>query len=225
VLRFNATTLAAEGTLALPTPAPGFTPGYSVHVAAAGGTLVAGFGNKVEEIDPATGTVVGTIVVSSGQIVQDVAVSPAGDLIYVGAADASQTTTLTEWSVATGQLVGDRGSQASLGPVQLTATATGVWVSNSSGTLGGYDFRRSGDLGTVQGQPTVNDENLVHTRLARGVLWVLGGQLRCADPATGAIRATTRIPEASALVGDSRAMYVGARDGLDLLAPDPACFG
>jgi hypothetical protein len=233
VLRFDAATLAPRGTIALPGgSATGDPAADTVHLAAAGSTVVAGLGSNVLVIDASTGVTRRTIGAGFQRTVEDVALSPSADRLYVATGDAStQTRVLTEWDPASGQaaLGTPSANVDSVSPVHLAATATGVWVSRATGMLGDFRFHVSGALNTVRdaaGAPdTGRDDNNVHTTLAGGVLWVVGVQLRCSDPASGATRAIDAGTIVSQVISDAGGTYVGTPLGIDQLTPPRTCYG
>jgi len=233
VLRFDAVTLSPRGSVALPNAtSPGDTVSHTVDLSAAGSTVVAGFGSNVVEIDAATGATRRTIGTGSQRTVEDVALSPWGDRVYVATGDAStQARVVTEWDTASGEAVPGSASANvdSVGPVRLAATTTGVWVSRATGMLGDFLFHYNGALNTIR-DPAVapdaaRDENSIHTTLASGVLWVMGSQLRCSDPATGATRAIDARNDVVALIGDATGTYISTASGIDQLSPPRTCFG
>jgi len=62
--------------------------------------------------------------------------------------------------------------------------------------------------------------------LADGALWTTDGMtglLTCADPATGATRASTAMPFGGVVIGDAQGVYLGGYEAVYLLQPDPAC--
>lgn len=236
ILRFDAATLDLKGGITLPqgagyAPSPYGNPG--VHLAAAGNTVVAGFAGMFEVIDAATGTVRYSLGAGyqKPMTVDDVAISPDGTRIYVVASSNDQvpSTVLTEWDPATRQPVpGQRTAiDFSVGPPKLTATNAGVWVSVATGMMGQYSFRPGSALGTVSAKSDGRDPNSVHTAFAGNILWVLGPQLRCADPRTGATRAADDNMQGyeGTVVADAAGTYISGSDGIDLIVPPKACSG
>ena len=78
---------------------------------------------------------------------------------------------------------------------------------------------------SADGEPS---GNTLRAFLAGGLLWIADAQrstLSCADPRTGAVRATDAIGRALQLSGDAAGVYLGTTDGVLVIAPDLRCAG
>jgi hypothetical protein len=75
---------------------------------------------------------------------------------------------------------------------------------------------------------SIRTSNTIHAVVGAGALWLIDGmaqQLTCADPGTGATRASSPESEPQALVVDSNAAYLGDATGVAAMQPPAACRG
>jgi hypothetical protein len=75
---------------------------------------------------------------------------------------------------------------------------------------------------------TVRTSNTVHALVSGGALWIVDGmaqQLICADPASGATRASTAETLPSAFAADAGGAYLGDNTGVAALQPPASCRG
>lgn len=191
LVRLNPTTLTVTARFALPEPA--------LVVLVAGGTLWVGTPASLLAVDPDTGAVMH--VDPLGYRPAAMAASPNGRTLYVlgdkqGAANPGAV--LSSFNSATGTQVGERTLGAGSAVNGLAATKGGAWVSlmmvnrkTPTATITlyrGTSMARGAQIHLpAQGAATV-------AYVGDHVLWFIGGRgttkTKCANPATGRIRAT-----------------------------------
>lgn len=212
----------------LPLPPQTGQNGISGTLAGSGTSLWMAFGPTLYRLSPVDGHTIATQAIGADAAVTSLSINPAGTALYLGANRyAMGSPTVFEWSTSSGALLAsssEAGGQG-LGGVQVAAATDGVWVSFATGMMGAVGHLRARDL---QPLPTVAERhsNGVRVFVADGVLWTtdgMAGRLVCADPATGAIRASTAMPFGGVVIGDAEGIYLGGYEGVYLLHPDPAC--
>lgn len=224
--RLSPLTLSVEERL----PLPLLTGQNSVFPTLAGSStsLWMGFGPALYQLSSNDGHIIALHQIGTDAAVTSLSINPAGTILYLGANRCSITGPMVyEWSAVSGALLASSSAAGGqcLGGVQVAAAADGVWLSFATGMMGAVGHLRARDL---QPLPFVGERHTNDLRVfvAAGVIWTTDGmlaQLSCADPKTGAVRATTTLPYGGVVIGDSLGVYLGAWDGVSLLRPDPAC--
>jgi len=224
--RLDPFSLRVQQQLSLP-PQTGQN-GIAATLAGSGTSLWMGFGPTLYRLSPVDGHTITTQSIGADAVVTSLSINPAGTVLYLGANRyAMSSPTVYEWSTTSGALLASSSAAGGqgLGGVQVAAATDGVWVSFATGMMGVVGHLRARDL---QSLPTLGERgsNGVRVFLADAVLWTtdgMTGRLACADPATGATRASTAMPFGGVVVGDAQGIYIGGYDGVYLLHPDPAC--
>jgi hypothetical protein len=167
-----------------------------VALAAGPSGLWAGAGDRLYLLDPSDGRIVSSSRVRG--VVVDLAVDPTSRRLYVATrrAHSGEGLPITERDASSGRLLA-----ASLEPLPFAASAlaptpAGVWVSAPTGNFGAVLLLRGTDLRAAG--PSIEAQQSVAATISGGALWVaddLNGRLHCADPMTGRIRDSLRIPE------------------------------
>ncbi|HYS30173.1 MAG TPA: hypothetical protein VEQ12_11850 [Candidatus Limnocylindria bacterium] len=212
----------------LPLPAQTGQNGIAATLAGSGTSLWMGFGPTLYRLSPVDGHTIATQPIGADAAATSLSINPAGTVLYLGTNRYGMSSpTVFEWGTASGALLASSSAAGGqgLGGVQVAAATDGVWVSFATGMMGAVAHLRARDLQSV---PTVPERhsNGVRVFLADGVLWTtdgMTGRLACADPATGAIRASTAMPFGGVVIGDAEGVYLGGYDGVYQLHPDPAC--
>ena len=198
-------------------------------LAAIGGRLWVGYGVHVARLDPTTGAVLHTSTVGNpGAGVSSLAIDPSGRVLYVGmAGDCVTGASVAEVNSTTGMRIATTSAYygCDLGGPNLAATGDGVWVAYATGLEGAAAELRASDLeqsALIPGQHS----NGIEAFTGGGVLWLtdgMAGELFCADPATGATRASVIWPLGGLVAADARGAFLGGYDGVSFLRPDPLC--
>jgi hypothetical protein len=197
-------------------------------LAGSGTSLWMGFGQTLYRLSPVDGNTIATQTIGADAQITSLSINPAGTVLYLGANRFTMSSpTVYEWSTASGVLLASSSAAGGqgLGGVHVAAAPDGVWVSYATGMMGAVGHLRARDL---QPLPTAGERhsNGVGVFLADGVLWTTDGMtglLTCADPATGATRASTAMPFGGVVIGDAQGVYLGGYEAVYLLHPDPAC--
>lgn len=189
-------TLSPVASITLHVP-PGTADEAAVDAAPSDGRLYVGAGHTVAVIDAKTHHLVHRFRLRDGPIA-DLAVTPDDTRLYVTSNVANtmfsrvnvldpDTGTATEDAITLDTGTGYDGIAASPG---------GIWLQSGSGMTDWREFRPTSDLAHVTRPVTYAGGGFATTAtVTRGVVW-LGGttKLLCADPRTGAVRATARVP-------------------------------
>jgi hypothetical protein len=156
-----------------------------------GRSLYLGAGHGIAVIDASTAGVVRRLTVSVGTVTA-LTVTPDEATMYVATNNASGSH-LEALDVATGavQQVAPYPTSTISG---LSATSGGVFVSSGTGMEDSVDFVTPGHL--RYGRPEGSGGGGISTSvtIARGMAWIGGLQLTCADPHTGQPGARAEIP-------------------------------
>jgi hypothetical protein len=198
-------------------------------LAANGGRLWVGYGVHVARLDPTTGALLHTSTVgNAGAGVSSLAIDPSGRVLYVGmAGDCVTGASVAEVNSTTGMRIATTSTYygCDLGGPNLAATGDGVWVAYATGLEGAAAELRASDLEQVAIIPGLHS-NGIEAFTGGGVLWLvdgMAGELFCADPATGATRASVSWPLGGLVAADARGAFLGGYDGVSFLRPDPLC--
>ena len=159
--------------------------------------LYLGIDNTVAAIDATARRVLHQYQVTGGRIA-DLAVNPDDTRLYITANIANSTdSSLAVVDPATGAAIVNPinlgGGAAFEG---IAASAGGIWLQTGSGMTDWLDFHPTSDLTRPVGPLTTAGGGFATTStVTTNVVW-LGGttKLACADPVTGKVRASVRVP-------------------------------
>ncbi len=188
--------------------------GDEVHLTASrNDRLYVGGRHAVAVIDTRTARLLRRFRVTAGSV-SDIAVNPAGTRLYVTLNPGSLTNARLE-------ILDPKTGDARRPSIRLTsgggyrglaASDGGVWIETGAGGTGdALDFRPAGDLSRPLGPLTTAGGGWsTSVAVYRDVVWVSGiTRVACADPRTGAVRASVRVPaphgDAANLSGITRA--------------------
>ncbi|MGO9343598.1 MAG: hypothetical protein ACLP6E_13940 [Acidimicrobiales bacterium] len=244
VIRLNPTTLAIRDQVSLPVPViiggDGVPEVYPVVAATTNGPLWVAGGDNLWALNPTTGAI--ETKFDAGNEIASLSTDPAGSLLYAGGEiNASGEWSIKEYDAQTGRELVHSSGEA-VGPPAVAATTGGVWVSQRSGMAGGAVELSANTLQPIappaskrQGFGTFDAIGGVGSSVSEGTLWLTkvsqAADLVCADPRTGAIRAselTTLGPFAPVASGHS--LYaltspVGNVNDVVVITPPAKCFG
>jgi DNA-binding beta-propeller fold protein YncE len=169
----------------------------ALDAAPSDGRLYVGVENTVAVIDANTHHVVHQFQIRGGQMA-DLAVSPDDSRLYVTSNVAnSMLSRLKAVDPDTGAATTDAITlDGATGFGGIAASAGGVWLQTGSGMSDRLDFRPSSDLTqTTRPLTSAGGGFLTTSTVTSRVVW-LGGttRLACADPQTGSVRASARVP-------------------------------
>jgi outer membrane protein assembly factor BamB len=177
--------------------------GEPLAVAFPAGAAWIGLRNRIQVVDRPTGRNVRSLPIP-GTAYQLVAAGAVVDVVLDGALIALDT--------RTGRPLARRPLD-SAGSLTAVLAAGALWVARLDGgrtRLGRFDPRTLAPSGTGP----VFGANGVALAAVGAHLWVAdhsAGTLSCLDPATGAVRTTTRVPNTSALAADTSWAYLADR--------------
>jgi hypothetical protein len=179
------------------------------------GTVWIGFEQTLWRLNTRTGAVVRRARLRSGLSVSDVAVDPARKHLYVAAAPRLGGAVLREYSAGNGRLLASASGaplRFSAAGAALTAVPHGVWASYRTGMAGQTILLRQRGLRIATlagGRGLFNWFMLGRTGYGGGALWlaVNSGAVGCIAPASGRVRARTRL---RAMVGGGYLLGVSA---------------
>jgi outer membrane protein assembly factor BamB len=226
LFRLDARTLEVRDTVALP---------GAGALAASDAGLWVGDGDRLDLVD-AAGRII-RVQKADGEV-GALAVDPTGRFLYVATSVSAEDITprsISQRDASTGAVVAKVRALPAVAVTALSGTTDGVWVSYATGLLGQVVFLPAGDLRQVAEftpRPGEGGTNTIHANVGSGVLWVaddMVGSLWCADPATGALRASLKRPAPadgygmSDMVPVGSDVYIGTGHGVYRLAPDLRC--
>jgi hypothetical protein len=234
---YDASTLARTSSVQV--PAIGGVSNQAQGVLAAGpdGNLYVAAGDTIALVNPASGQVSQLIYMTAGQA-NSVAVSPDGSKLYVGIGPTRFR--LLVYDLPGHVLAGSSALTDGGYAGNLVATSGGVWGTTGSGHLEWAWFAPGGDLTrAVRVGEGAGGGFSAYPSYSGGAVWVGGdGDLVCASPVTGQVRASAAIPGdrgvaqflASPVVSGGRTYSSYQTDasqtsGLVRLTPPAACTG
>jgi len=214
----------------------GYVPANPVLTATADGPLWVAGGDDLWALDPGTGAV--ETELNTGNEISSMSTDPTGSLLYTGGQMTdSGGPSVTEYDARTGQEL-KRMSTQSIGPGTVAATAGGVWVSARTGMAG--DAVELSATGLKQVAPPASESRGfgtfdqimgVWSSVSEQTLWLTSTtDLTCADPATGAVRASETTPSTvSAPAASGQKLYAiasanGVIDDVVVITPPAKCF-
>ena len=224
---FDAATLQVKRQAPLPGQ-PGSDVNAGPQLDGNASLLWLGYGNHVYRLDPDTGST--RLMQALPGTAVSISLDPSGQRLYVGIevpSNASGQDRVLELDASTGATLASSESQGrGLGGPHVTGASDGVWVSYATGTMGAVEHRSAVSLAPTGN--SIRTSNTIHAVVGAGALWLIDGmaqQLTCADPGTGATRASSPESEPQALVVDSNAAYLGDATGVAAMQPPAACRG
>jgi hypothetical protein len=232
---YDPLTLALRRTIRLPVPSAASAPsmGYTQVVGTAT-DLWATDGDKVLDLDPASGVSRYAVQLPRGYSARTLALEAGGARVYISSADIQGDNHLAEWVPLTRRLTAGVPLSVVV-PGSMAATSAGVWVAEPTGMHGWVGFYATGSLNSVHvappppGHPT--DYNGVSVALGGGALWVgddMSETLRCANPVTGAAVQAEDLGVSTPVVVTGGRIYGGVlrgSAGLFAIMPPRSCFG
>jgi len=238
---YDARTLAR--TSSIPVPAIGGVGlgGQGVLTRGPDGNLYVAAGEMVQVVNPANGQEIHQVQVLAGRA-SSVAVSPDGSKLYVGIAakGASTPFRLVVFNLPSDTIASQTALASGGNGGNLVATSGGVWGTTGSGHRAWVWFAPNGNLSrAVQVGLGAGGGLSSFPSYSGGVVWVGGtGDVVCADPATGQVRAKAVIPAdhgvaqyfASPVISGGQAYSSYQTDasqqtGLARMTPPAACSG
>jgi len=208
---------------------------FGPQLAGTASLLWLGYGNRVYRLNPQTGsTILGQSLPGTAT---SLSIDPSGHRLYVGV-EVTPTSSGQDQAVELDALTGARLASAETGGIGLggphvAAAADGVWVSYATGMMGAVEHRSATSLaalpiaGLNPNDNVLRGTNGIGAFVGGGTLWLIDGmaeRVTCADPASGALRASAQETFPSAFVVDSSGAYLGDGGGVATLQPDPSCW-
>lgn len=191
-------TLTAVATIAM--PMPGYTgsgEGVALDAATSDARVYVGVAHTIAVIDSRTRRIVHHYQLSGDGVIADLAVSPNDTRLYVtvnipNKADSRLAVVNPSTGTALAPMVELNGGTGFAG---VAASAGGVWLENGSGMTDRLNFRPFSDLARAVGPVTTAGGGFGTTSTVTSkVVWIGGTTtLACANPVTGAVRASARI--------------------------------
>jgi hypothetical protein len=220
LLAVDPSTLAVRLRLALPTaPAATFAPDA---IAAAGGELWIAGSSTLYRVAPATATVSAAVPVA-GAARTTIGANPTGTVLVDGESTEGGVWRVQRRNPTTGALLAQTATSIGVtSPTIGGIVATGVWISDHGGMMGGAERL---DLATLNPIATseISGSNGVDATVIGDRLWVTqpgSGSVRnyCADPVTGTViaRLTVAIAANDIILGfaDGNVYYVNPHERL-----------
>jgi hypothetical protein len=231
--QLDTTTLALHSRRDLPVQNNLFGPAVDpVLTATINGPLWVAGGEDLWELNPSTGAI--ETESDTGNLITSMSTDPTGNLLYTGAEDDQSVPEVTEYSAQTGRKM--KGTYpGGIVAAYVAATYGGVWVSFRTG-MAGQAIELSATRLTQIAPPlnprgstfdTYGQDGGVSASVSKGVLWVTAkadnGVLTCADPATGAVRASESV-QVSDPIASGPLLYAFEDNDLVTITPPAACF-
>jgi hypothetical protein len=205
---------------------------FSARLAGTDGLLWLGWGHDLLGVDPTAGTLLRSLPQDGGGGIDDVALDPARAHLYVSTRLPSGDALVSVHDPASGAGRASATEHSTAG-ARLAADSDGVWITHPTGLSSELSHRRAADLRALAAPLAVTSGGLPSGNTLRafvvdGLLWLADAQratLSCADPHSGAVRATAGVARPHELTGDSSGLYLGDTDGVVLIGLDPRCAG
>lgn len=184
------------------------------------------YGTGLYRLNPDTGDTLASQ--SLAGTATGLSIDPSGQRLYAGVGPSqTQPATVVELDASTGaRLASANTGGAGLGGPRLAATADGVFISYATGTMGLIEHRSAGNLAVLGNM--IRTSNTVRPVVDAGALWIVDGmaqRLTCADPVSGATRASTVETQPSTFAADAGGAYLGDNTGVAALQPPASCRG
>lgn len=208
--------------------APGSETNVGPQLAGDATMLWLGYGHGLYRLDPQTGSVLLSQAIPGTAV--SISLDPAGQRLYVGveaSSNASGPDRVLELDAATGATLAsaDTGGRGLGGP-HIAAAVDGVWVGFATGTQGSVEHRNAASLALIGS--SIRTSNTIDAVVGAGALWLIDGtaqQVTCADPASGATRASSPETAPAAFAVDANGAYLGDAAGVAAMQPPAACHG
>jgi len=225
-------------------PVTGEFSGYTLApdlVATVNGPLWVAADEDLWSLNPSTGEVERELKTASA--IASMSTDPTGRLLYTASPlTANGGTTVTEYNARTGQELSQMTEAATTGPGTVSAANGGVWLSARSGMAGGTVELSASGLAEIAPTPserlgfgTYDQIGGVWATVSEQTLWLTNesgtANLTCADPTTGAVRASDSTPETVSIpISDGQKLYAIASTTNDqqeviVITPPATCFG
>jgi len=187
-----------------------------------------GYGHGVYRLDPQTGSVLASQAIPGTAV--SISLDPAGQRLYVGleaSSNSSGQDRVLEFDGSTGTTIvsAQTGGRGLNGP-RVAAVAGGVWIAYATGTRGSVEHRNAISLALVGN--SIGTSNTIRPFVGNGALWLVDGMaqlLTCADPNTGATRASSPETQPQVFAVDAGGAYLGDSSGVTAMQPPAACRG
>jgi hypothetical protein len=224
--RLNASTLAVEEQASIASLSTSDNHEPPVLVAS-GDLLWIGYSTHVARLNETTGAIIiAKTVGDPGAAVSSLSIDPNATRLYAGFASAGPS--IAELDATSGAIiaVSTAAYGDDLGGPKLAAFVGNVWVAYPTGTAGSVVDLSATNLNPIAGGAGGIYSNSVAVFTGHGLLWLSDGmanQLICADPVTGAPRATVNWPAGGLIAADTAQTLVGGGSGVYFLHPVPSC--
>jgi hypothetical protein len=234
--QIDPSTLSVHATESLPVR-DGKTSVNPVLTATVSGPLWVAGDKDLWALNPNTGAVESEF--NTGDEIASMSTDPSGSLFYTGGeVNADGEWSVKEYDAQTGRELMHTAGIA-VGTARVAATTGGVWVSLRSGMAGGAAELSATGLTRIappasesRGFGTFDAMGGVESGVSEKTLWLAQiTSLTCADPRTGAIRASEPTPmDIIAPVASGNLLYAFASSGgvsgsVVVITPPAKCFG
>jgi hypothetical protein len=233
VERFDTSTLALVSKISLPVKDNLAPPGvYPVLTATIDGPLWVAGGEDLWELDPITGAIERTL--DTDTQIDSMSTDPTGNLLYTG----GEGPVVTEYSAQSGREI-KRSHPEGIVAASVAATDGGVWVTFRTGMAGEAIELSASRLSQIAPPAprggatfgTYHQMGGVGVAVSEDTLWVASSSstdsvnLSCADPATGAVRASETSPLVDDEIASGTSLYAFEGKSLVTITPPAKCFG
>ena len=208
------------------------SPVLPVLTATVDGPLWVAGGEDVWALNPSTGAV--ETEFDAGNEITSMSTDPTGSLLFTSGRSTGFPMVVTEYDAQTGQQM-RQSEQGAIVPGTVAATNGGVWVSARGGNAGGAFELSATGLNEIappasegQGFGTFDQIMGVGSSISERTLWLTSlaaSSLTCADPATGAVRASES-SQVFTPIARGQQLYAVVWPGTVVVITPPAkCFG
>jgi DNA-binding beta-propeller fold protein YncE len=233
---YDLTRLQRVGSIAVSFPAAvaGQDTGVVLAANPNGRELYVGAGNNIAVIDTTNPRVLSRIPVGDGTVTA-LAISPDNARLYIGVKRANSDGDLQVRDITTGAVLSTRpiGTLLSWDGYGLAISDSGTWTVIAGGMDDTVSFTPTNDPNAPVSVADGGGGYIPTITIAHGTAWIGStGQIICADPSTGHVRARGALHDHSApgeltsavyLDGHIYALYNGDRSGLVRMTPPHAC--
>lgn len=186
------------------------------------------YGSGIYRLDPNNGATLLSKSIPGTAV--SVSLDASGQRLYVGVEVPPGPTgqdRVLEFDASTGATIASAETGGGgLGGPHVAAAADGVWVAYATGTQGSVEHRNAASLAAIGS--SIRTSNTIHAAVGAGALWLIDGmaqRVTCADPASGATRASSPETEPAAFAVDTNGAYLGDSAGIAAMQPPAACRG
>lgn len=230
-------TLAIRSSQSLPVKDNLFGPQVAPSLTATvNGPLWIAGGEDLWALNPATGTV--ETEFDTGDQISSMSTDPTGSLLYTAGQSDASTNIVTEYSAQTGTELNRSDQPYAVSAGSVAATNSGVWVSIRTGMAGSAFELSAHGLSQIAPPPSKGGSFGTYTQImgigssiSEQTLWLTnyGGPstLTCADPTTGAVRASepTSVAVFAPIASGNQVYAVTASGSVLVITPPAKCFG